>query len=38
VVTSAIRELALVATLFPIYVGCRSGARILASVESVMLR
>ena len=33
-----IRELALTATLFPIYLGCRGTARFLGAVESVMLR
>jgi hypothetical protein len=37
-VRSTIRELALAATLFPLYVGCRGSARILGAVESVMLR
>jgi hypothetical protein len=34
----AIRELALTATLYPIYVGCRGSARLLGAVEHVMLR
>ena len=33
-----IRELALTATLLPLYIGCRSTARVLGAVESVMLR
>ena len=35
---TAIRELALTATLYPIYVGCRGSARLLGAVEHVMLR
>jgi hypothetical protein len=34
----SIRELAVCATLFPIYLGCRSTARLLGAVESFMMR
>jgi hypothetical protein len=34
----SIRELALIATLLPLYVGCRSTARLLGAVETVMVR
>jgi hypothetical protein len=34
----SIRELALTATLLPIYVGCRGTARLLGAVESFMVR
>jgi hypothetical protein len=32
------RELALSATLLPIYIGCRGTARLLGAVESFMVR
>jgi hypothetical protein len=34
----SVRELALTAVLLPLYVSCRSTARLLGAVESVMLR
>jgi hypothetical protein len=37
-VRSAIRELALTATLFPLYVGFRGSARVLGAVENMMPR
>jgi hypothetical protein len=37
-VRSAIRELAVTATLLPLYVGFRGSARVLGAVENVMLR
>ena len=35
---SAIRELAVTATLLPIYVGCRGSARLLGAVEHMVAR